>query len=122
MSDEMRRDFEAFILAGNPNADVRICTIEGCNCGEYLLERVEFRWQGYKAGRADLTRQLAEVTVQRDAMRADAERYRWLNENFEFAFCKGTCDYWCISGESRTLSFKNETLTDAIDAARKETK
>ena len=67
---------------------------------------------------ADITRQLAEVTKERDALRADAERYRWLNDNFQFSYCKGTCDYWCISGESKTVSFECDTLTAAIDAAK----
>lgn len=51
-----------------------------------------------------------------EALRGDALRYRWLRSHFEFDYCKGTCDYWRIVGESKTLSMDHQTLDAAIDA------
>jgi hypothetical protein len=68
--------------------------------------------------------QLAQAVAERDGVRVDAERYRWLCGNFKAAFSRHTSDYWVINGECKTptIFFTEEhadlTLNAAIDAAR----
>jgi hypothetical protein len=52
MTEEaLRAEFVAWVRQKSQHADVTTCTIAGCNCGEYVLERVQDKWEGYKAGR-----------------------------------------------------------------------
>lgn len=55
-----------------------------------------------------------------EANKRDAERYRWIDQTFSFDFCKSTCDYWRITGESKTLNFDISTLDAAVDQALKD--
>jgi hypothetical protein len=67
----------------------------------------------------DAADEIERLRKEVEALRVDAERYRWLRSHFEFDYCKGTCDYWRITGESKTLSMDHQTLDAAIDAAMK---
>ena len=77
-----------------------------CNkCGQihYSAEQAHERIE-------NLTRQLAEVTKERDALRADAERYRWLRDKHDDGD-----EQWYVYGAH------TNNLDAEIDAA-KETK
>ena len=96
------------------------------------IQRVAEQYQE-EAGK--LTHDLARVTAERDAMREDAERYRWLREQDPGRARNSSDGEWgrawihvkgvrvdCMNGDTFVVAdyCTREGLDAAIDAARKE--
>lgn len=68
-----------------------------------------------RAANAMLTEQLQQAEAERDALRADAERYRWLREKYTIVLLNGETEMRITHGPRAS---SKSGIDDVIDAAR----